>query len=318
MDEKIKAVLDTGQESEIKLTKRQETLIENAKKQVRLAFKYSNQKSYGTRENYRDASMRFAEHAAKVWGVQNMKSIRNAHILSYVTEMLDNELKATYIKSELSGIRHMLRLMECKNNIHKTNDKFGAPRRESEALPGATLEEYRKIRTLAEKKFGKIGTLTVDLQYFFGARINETQAMRVRRIVDAARTGILHLDKTDGTKGGRPRDIRVETEEQRQVIRDALAFIKSKNKKLDDRLLTGREKGAVHRSKYRIQRMYADNVELLNDKSSHDLRRAFAQMEYDRMPGTDRERMRAVCRALGHGENRDDITARYVANRHAK
>lgn len=295
--------------------KREQNLINNAVNQVNKAFAESNEKSFGSRDTYKDSSIRFAKHTAAVWGIQNMKAASNKHIQSYVTEMMDNDLSPAYIKTELSGIRHLLKIMGGKNRIHTTNDKFGVPNRASEVKPGATREAYEKARELAEKKFGIAGRLTVDLQYCFGERINETQAMRARRIVDADKTGILYLNKSDGTKGGRPREIPVETPEQRQVINMALKYMQAKKKTLGDRLLTGREKGAVHRSKHAYQRMYADNAGILGNISSHDLRRAFAQNIYDRTTGDDKTRMRAVCRALGHGENRDDITARYVANR---
>ena len=302
-------------EKEKQYSKRQQNLIANAVKQVERAFKCSNEKSFGTRNAYKCSAMRFAKHAAAVWGIQNMASVSNKHVLSYVTEMMDNDQSISYIKTELSGIRHLVKLLGGKNRIYATNDKFGIPDRESEVKPGMNYDEYKAARELAIEKFGIVGALTVDLQYHFGLRINETQAMRVRRILDAAKTGILHLDQSDGTKGGRPRDIAVETNEQKEVIKAALKYITAANKTKMDRLLTDRTRGAVHRAKHAYQRMYADNAVILNDKSSHDLRRAFAQSVYNRTPGTDKDRMKAVCRALGHGENRDDITARYVAER---
>lgn len=295
--------------------KREQNLISNAVIQVKRAFAESNQKSFGSRETYKDSSIRFAKHAAAVWGIQNVKAASNKHIQSYVTEMMDNDLAPGYIKTELSGIRHLLSIMGSKNKIYATNDKFGVPNRVSEVKPGATYQEYKVARELAEKKFGKVGALAVDLQYFFGLRINESQALRTRRIVDAYKTGILYLDKSDGTKGGRPREIPVTTPEQRQVINMALKYIQAEKKTLGDRLLTAREKGAVHRAKHAYQRMYADNARLLGDISSHDLRRAFAQSLYNRSAGDDKKKMQTVCEALGHNKNRDDITARYVAFR---
>ena len=299
-------------------THRQEALIENAKKQVENAYKHTNEKSFGTRHAYMESSKRFVTHVASTWSLQNMKNVRNEHIQSYVNELKEDDCTAAYIKTELSGIRHLLHIIGSKNNIYATNDRFGIPKRESEVLPGMTREEYLKARGLAEDKFGAEGRITVDLQYYFGLRINETQAVRVKRFVDATNTGILHLDSCDGTKGGRPRDVKVETIEQLTVIKEALEYKNKQGKSFSDRLLTDRTKGAVHRSKHGYQKMYAENADLLSDKSSHDLRRSFAQSVYDRIPGTDKDKMREVCKSLGHGANRDDITARYVANRWAK
>lgn len=307
---------DTGNNSTAKT--RQQNLMDNAVRQVDKAYAESNEKSYGSRETYKESSRRFARHAASVWGIQNMRVVSNKHVQSYVNEMMENDLAPAYIKTELSGIRHLVRIIGGKNEIYASNAMFGVPNRKSEVHPGATKEEYEKARELAEKKFGPVGAITVDLQYHFGLRINETQAMRSRRIVDAYDNGVLHLDKKDGTKGGRARNIPVVTAEQGQVIANAKAYYDAQKKTLDDRLLTGRERGAVHRAKHAFQRMFADNAEILGDISSHDLRRAFAQNTYDSTPGDDKKKMRAVCRALGHGENRDDITARYVSNRHAR
>jgi site-specific recombinase XerD len=296
-------------------SKRQMGLIDNAIAQVERAFKKSNEKSFGTRHTYEESAKRFAAYAARVYSVQNMRNIRNEHIQAYVNELKEDDRKAGYIKTEMSGIRHLLHLIDCKNRIYEKNDRFGIPERDSQALPGMSREEYLKARELAAQKFGAAGRITVDLEYHFGLRINESQAIHVKRFADADKTGILHLDGSDGTKGGRPRDLPVETAEQKQVLKEALAYKAAMGKTNSDRLLTGREKGAVHRAKHAYEKMYANNAEMLNNKSSHDLRRGFAQNLYDRTPGTDKERMRVVCMALGHSPNRDDITARYVARR---
>jgi len=296
-------------------SKRQLGLIVNAIAQVEKAFKNSNQKSFGTRHTYEASAKRFAAYVASVYSLQNMRNTRNEHIQAYVNYLKENDRETGYIKTEMSGIRHFLALIDCKNEIYEKNDRFGIPKRESQALPGMSQDEYKIARELATQKFGVSGKITVDLQYYFGLRINETQAVHVKRFIDADKTEVLHIDGSDGTKGGRPRDIKVETDEQKQLLREILNYIAVTGKKNTDRLLTGREKGAVHKAKHAYERMYANNAEALNNKSSHDLRRAFAQNLYDRTPGTDKERMRVVCMALGHSPNRSDITARYVARR---
>lgn len=296
-------------------SKRQIGLIDNAIAQVEKAFRYSNQKSYGTRHTYEASAKRFATCVASVYSVQNMRNTRNEHIQTYVNHLKEDDREVGYIKTEMSGIRHFLKLIDCKNKIYEKNDRFGIPERESQVLPGMSRDEYLIARELATQKFGIRGRITVDLQYHFGLRINESQAVRVIRFVDANKTGVLHLDGSDGTKGGRPRNLPIVTAEQKEVLKEALNYIAVMGKTNTDRLLSGREKGAVHRAKYAYEKMYANNAEILRSKSSHDLRRAFAQNLYDRTPGTDKERMRVVCMALGHSPNRGDITARYVAQR---
>ena len=224
---------DTSSNADAKMTytQRQQNIIKNAVRQVDKAYAESNQKSYGSRETYKESSRRFTRHAASVWGVQNMTAIANKHVQSYVDEMKDNDLAPAYMKTELSGIRHLLKIIGGKNEIHASNAAFGVPNRKSEVKPGATREEYEKARELAESKFGAAGAITVDLQYHYGLRINETQAMRSRRIVNAYDNGVLHLDKKDGTKGGRARDIPVVTAEQGQVIANAIAYYERKKKR---------------------------------------------------------------------------------------
>jgi site-specific recombinase XerD len=296
-------------------SKRQMGLIDNAIAQVVKAFRSSNQKSFGTRHTYEASAKRFAVYAASVYGVQNLRNIRSEHIQAYINHLKEDDRTAGYLKTEMSGIRHLLKMIDCKNKIYEKNDMFGIPSRESQVLPGMSRDEYLKARELATQKFGVRGRITVGLQYHFGLRINETQAIRAKRFIDADKTGILHLDGSDGTKGGRPRDLPIETAEQKEVLKEALNYIAATGKRNTDRLLTGREKGVVHKTKYAYEKMYANNAEALNNKSSHDLRRAYAQNLYDHTPGTDKERMRVVCMALGHSPNRGDITARYVARR---
>ncbi len=224
---------DTSSNTKTKMTytQKQQNIINNALCQVDKAYAHSNEKSYGSRETYKESSRRIAKHAASVWGLQNMAALANKHVQSYVDEMKDKDLAPAYMKTELSGIRHLVKIVGGKNKIFATNDKFGVPNRASEVKPGATKEEYENARELAEKKFGTAGAITVDLQYHFGLRINETQAMRSRRIVDAYDNGVLHLSKKDGTKGGRARDIPVVTAEQGQVIANAIAYYERKKKR---------------------------------------------------------------------------------------
>lgn len=198
-----------------------------------------------------------------------------------------------------------------------TNDRYGIPNRENEALPGATEKQDQDVRQLALKQLGTSFQMAMDFEKLFGLRCNESFAFRAHRITDALSTVIFEMNQQDGTKGGRYRQVPVETEAQRELLQRAFAYGRGTGKTASDRLLTGREKGAVHKARAKMARFYVNNRDMLGPISAHSMRRAYAQGLYDLTPGTDADRMATVCRALGHGSNRDDITGVYVADRHA-
>jgi integrase/recombinase XerD len=297
---------------------RKQNMADSVSQQIDAAFRRSHELSYRSRYNYWDAAARFGRYAAEEWSLKNIRNLDNRHVQGYVNHLLDNECTAAYIKGELSAIRHLCHLVNGKRPIHATNDRYNIPDREHMALPGATQQQYETARQLAYEKGGVRLQLAVDFQRHFGERNNESFVFRFHRVADAIRTGVLELGQQDGTKGGRERHIPVETEAQRELLQRAYAYGKEVGKAQSDRLLTGRETGAVHVARAEMGRLYVRNRESLGDVSAHSMRRAYAQDVYDRTPGTDADRMAAVCRVLGHSSDRDDITQVYVANRHAK
>ncbi|MGE5494516.1 MAG: hypothetical protein ACM3S4_04350 [Burkholderiales bacterium] len=290
----------------------------NLEHQVDAAFKRSHELSIETRYTYWDSASRFARYAGEIWNLKNIRNMDDRHVQGYVAALLDSDCSVSYIKTELSGIRHLHHIVDGKRPIHPRNDFFGVGRREAIALPGATHEQYQMARKIAIEIGKPLIALSIDYMELYGARINESQAFRCIRIKLALEKGYLELSQEDGTKGGRLRRVTVETQEQKDLLLRTLEFIHQQKKTNSDRVMTGREKGAVHKAKAEIERFFVKYRDVLGGISPHDFRRAFAQDVYDRTPGTDAERMAVVCQYLGHGSGRADITARYVANRHAR
>lgn len=291
---------------------------ENLVNQVDAAFRRSHELSIETRHAYWESSSRFAKWVGEVWNVKNIRNIDDRHIKGYVMTLLDDDCKVSYIKTELSGIRHLHHIIDGKRPISKRNDAYGVGSREAIAYPGVSQEGYQLSKKIACEIGKPLFALTFDFWKLYGERINESQVFKCHRIKDALENGFLELSQEDGTKGGRMRRIPVETAEQRDLLLRTLDYIRSEKKTNSDRVMTGREKGAVHRTKAAIERFFVKFRDVLGDVSPHDFRRSYAQDVYDRTPGTDAERMAVVCKCLGHGPGRADITARYVANRHAR
>lgn len=297
---------------------RKERLATNLITQVDKVFRDSNSKSIETRYTYWETSKRFVTCVAEIWGVQSIKNLRAEHVQGYINQLKDDDCTVRYMKTEMSGIRHLFRIAECRHTLPENNDAFVIPKRESDIQPGATKEEYEAIRAIALASGNKAQVISVDMMYHLGMRINESQATKVRYIRDALEVGVLHLDKGAGTKGGRPRDIPIQTPEQLETLKEVMRFTEEEGKTLGDRIANDREHGAVHKAKAALERLFVNNKDKTGGISPHDLRRAFAQNLYDRASGSDAERMAVVCTQLGHGSGRKDITACYVANRHAR
>jgi len=72
---------------------------------------------------------------------------------------------------------------------------------------------------------------SVQMQREFGLRLRESIAIKQSTIQRALKTGTLHLGRQDGTKNSQPRDIPIRNKQQRQILENALSFMRENHLK---------------------------------------------------------------------------------------
>lgn len=157
---------------------------------------------------------------------------------------------------------------------------------------------------------------------YAGTRVREASHLRV----DAIRpTGgqfgfgqIVLSGKEDGTKGGRPRTVDIMTVEGRDALLEVCRGIKPGGliiSKTDGSMI---KPDSIDRALSRaVSRAGLDPSEW-KQNGVHSFRKAFAQEAYDLVRlagGSEKEADTYVNRQLGHGDDRQDLTDRYVSNR---
>lgn len=157
--------------------------------------------------------------------------------------------------------------------------------------------------------------MALELQSAFALRAREAYMLRPH----LADMGIV-LDLIRGTKNGRPRRLRIETDYQRKVLDRAKAMVASKSESIGDPKLTLAQ---VKVRYYNVLRKAG--ITRANGITSHGLRHEAANDQYAKLTGTpspvrggsntidslsDRAARMEIAENLGH--SREDITTHYL------
>lgn len=183
----------------------------------------------------------------------------------------------------------------------------------------ATVADYATLKAYMQGTARSEAWKSVVLSRYAGLRVNETAEVRIGRINPIGGKwgcGTMTLKGAeDGTKGGRWRVIDILTPEAREALLEACAgrsggeyVIQQKN---GDRLATDSVTRALGRA------CKATGVDLPKYNRHHSFRKLYAQENYDaaRASGMDKKTaLDYVNHQLGHGDNRRDLSDRYVQN----
>jgi len=172
--------------------------------------------------------------------------------------------------------------------------------------------------TALDERFG----LMLSLQRYFGLRIKESIHLAPHR---AMPPGSIYLMVSDGTKGGRPRFVPIETERQRQIMEWAKRITTPSPKST---LRWPRLTWTQSERKFNALMDRLGYTKKGSGVTAHGLRHAYAQDSYHGLTGlptpieggalgridreTHREANEEVSRRLGH--NRADVTGFYYGS----
>ena len=209
------------------------------------------------------------------------RSLKPKHIEALVKQWQEKSLSIGTINNRMATIRWWSVKINKQNVVAKSNEHYGIPDRRF-------VTNESKARDITQQQLDKIKDqhvrMSLELQRAFGLRREE--AMKFQPSY-ADKGNHIRL-KASWTKGGKPRDIPIRTEAQREILNNA-------------RVLAGF--GSLipsHRSYVHQLRVYEGNTTRAGLSSMHRLRHAYAQERYEELTGWQ-------CPAMG-GPDRQSLT----------
>ncbi len=268
--------------------------------------------SYGTQVQ-RERMLTLIANQLHELGYRRMRarSLKPKHIEALTKHRIESGTAPGTMKNRMSVIRWWAKKVNKQNVVARSNDAYGLPRRQyvSGASKGSSMGEQA-----LEKVTDPHVRMSLELQRAFGLRREEAIKI-VPRLADKGKTLWL---KASWTKGGREREVPIETAEQRDVLDRA-------------RRLAGRGSLIPGPKRYVQQlRCYEGQCARAGLRRMHGLRHAYAQQRYLELTGwrapvaggptrrqlTDEQRDRdqearlQISQELGH--SREAITVVYL------
>ena len=243
----------------------------------------------------------------------NTQSLKPKHVEALVKHWQREDISVGAIKNRLTVIRWWAQKVNRQNVVARSNDHYGIPDRQfvtnrSKART-VTLPDLERVRDLHVR-------MSLELQQAFGLRREEA----IKFQPSFADRGDHIALKASWTKGGKPREIPVRTDEQRSVL-DRV------------RQLAGNGSLIPSSRNYRQQlRIYERHTANAGLSKMHGLRHAYAQARYQELTGwpapaaggpivkavtaeqklVDQEARLAISRELGH--ERIQVVGIYLGN----
>lgn len=268
--------------------------------------------SQGTQANRARILSRAATQLREL-GYRHLKDVhelKGRHINALLTTWREEDLSPGTLKNRMAALRWLADKIGRPGIVSNSNRHYAIPDRQY-----ATNEQ--KAKNLDERQLDQVKDeyvrMSLELQRVFGLRREE--AMKIQpQYADRGNRLVL---KASWTKGGRPREIPVRTQRQRDAL---------------DRARTLAGKGSLippSRNYKQHMKIYERHTSAAGLSKMHGLRHAYAQERYRELTGwaapaaggptknqlsraqkvTDREARLTISRELGH--EREQITAVY-------
>jgi hypothetical protein len=271
--------------------------------------------SFATQANRKAMLMLMGEQLVKEAGYIHLHAyeLKGRHVNKLLALWQEHGIATATIKNRMSVLRWWAQKIGNHGLLAKRNDHYGIPRRQ-------TVATVSKARALPVEKLVKVRDpyvrMSLHLQRAFGLRREEAIKIKPYQ-ADQGNTLVL---QASWTKGGRPRDIPIRTEGQREVLDRAKALVRVK---------TGSLIPADKTYVEQLRRYESQTIRAGLDKM-HGLRHAYAQERFLELTGfvcpaaggpphaqltpvqreADYDARLVISAELGHG--REAITAAYL------
>lgn len=210
----------------------------------------SNINSIGCIERYEDAEYRFCKWLGENTEIKNLKNVSAKHIYPYIESFFDRECLNSYIRTEMSAIRHYHSLTHSKN-ILPSNKDLGISEKNDYEFDRAFLpKEFDDMIKVARSMNRYDVVIQAYLARYFGLRFEEAATLRLYQLEDAIRYKQLNVKNT---KGGLVRDIPVDRPIQEKILNEIVAYLRANGKKSKDYLICDNHKHSVKKEKASLQ-----------------------------------------------------------------
>ncbi|MBE6947261.1 MAG: hypothetical protein E7454_03310 [Ruminococcaceae bacterium] len=309
-----------GTQIRYELTEAQANLSNDLAIQFKRDIDNTNNGSIETRKRYHTAlENRFAKFLASEFRLKNINNISKKHVYAYVGFLQAQGKSAGYLVTELAAIRFWRKHSNCKNKLPE-NKQLDLEKREVGKYNRGLLDsELTKMIEVAKKGDRRDIVFGVYIAYYFGLRKNELVTVRIWQLEEADANNQLHIPRG---KGGRKRDVPVDTHEQSLVLKEILRYAKSKGKKSSDYLFCDNHKHSVKKEKDSITNWMSNHIDEILDPDRklmvekgkkaraeggygwHSLRHTYAQRTEKRLIACGmslKQARKEVSERLGHG-----------------
>ena len=246
-------------------------------------------------------------------GAKNLKQLNNDRIQIYVDTLRDRleegEISRATASSYVSALNRIIEYANehANTKLDTINAKdYGLSRGGIEYRDRVVSEQtHNAFKDFLEQQDNiKAQALqhSVDLQRSFGLRLRESIQIKADTILEALKTGILHLDRQDGTKNSQPRNIPIRNEQQIETLKSTLSFMQENNLR-----------SLAPTEHIKEQYYYAQNIKQnfnhISDTKMdfHGERQHYAQERY-----SEGASLKQISKELGH--HRIEILKYYIPN----
>lgn len=225
--------------------------------------------SFATQANRRNMLQLFADQLYEA-GYKKMHAhdFKGRHINKLLERWKADGLSHSTIKNRMSVLRWWAGKVNNPGVLARENSHYGIERR-------TYVARESKARDLPEDKLAKIRhpyvRMSLELQRAFGLRREESIKIRPHQADHGDRLVL----KDTWCKGGRPREVPIRTQEQRDVLERAKALVKLKSAAL------------IPADKRYVEHLHTYEMSVVRAglRKMHGLRHAYAQARFEELTG---------------------------------
>lgn len=282
-------------------------------------IKHNKEGSFSTHANRSARLNQSVEQISeKYTGLNNVRELKTKHV-DYLVERWKSEgLSAGTIKNRMTDLRWISRKIDKPNIVKRTNDEYGIERRVY------TDNDKNIAKTLDDKELERVSDpytkLSLQLQQEFGLRRSES----IKFDPKYADQGDHLKLKSSWCKGGRPREVLVRNERQRELLNEVREFCREQK----SQALIPSEKNYSQQLS-----VYEKQCSRNGINKNHGLRHYYAQDRYKELTGwecpknggkvaknmtaeeraIDKQARLQISSELGH--NREGVTNSYLGGK---
>ncbi|MBS4032283.1 MAG: site-specific integrase [Clostridiales bacterium] len=236
----------------------------NLEAQINKIHKSTRVNSYGTRDRYFEATSRFCDFLADEFRLKKFANVQEKHFVKYVEHLKKIGASSSTVQTDLSGIRYFHGRSGSRHALPENSKLDLEIRHLGREDKSWTEQEIKGAKELAKDMGRKDVSLAMSFAEKFGARIEGVCTVTVKDLKDALLwTNEVRLKE----KGGKERCVPVVNNEQRQLLKECIAYAATKGRSGQVPFLSESRKHGVLNQKTSIQNWIVNHRDKFMDNS---------------------------------------------------